>query len=170
MRALTGMDTECGGEALRVDSLGRRIWSAGQKRKIVAEALAPDTSVAEVARRHSLNANLIFKWIKQAEEGWPDRRRTLAPRREPMTFVPVELADATIERAAAIGRPALESKIALQSRELPARPVREPRHETKAVGRRSVIEISLPNGVCVSVDTRVDEAALRVVLSAMKEL
>ena len=164
-----GIEKEFGGEALRVDTLGRRMWSVGQKQKIVAEALAPDTSVAEVARRHSLNANLIFKWVKQAEEGWPDRRRTLASRREPMTFVPVEL-DATIERAAAISRPALESKVAPQSRELPARLVRKPRHETKAVGRRSVIEISLPNGVCVSVDTRVDGAALRVVLSAMKEL
>jgi transposase len=170
MRTSTGMEKECGGEALRVDALGRRIWSVDQKQKIVAEALAPDTSVAEVARRHSLNANLIFKWMKQAEEGWPDRRRTLAPRREPMTFVPVELVDATIARAAAIGRSTLESKIAPQSRELPARLVRKPQHETKAVGRRGMIEISLPNGVYVSVDTRVDEATLRVVLSAMKEL
>jgi transposase-like protein len=115
------MGKECGGEVLRVDALGRRIWSVDQKQKIVAEALAPDTSVVEVARRHSLNANLLFKWMKQAEEGWPDydSRRTLAPRREPMTFVPVELADATIERAAAIGRSTLESKIAPHSSQCP---------------------------------------------------
>jgi len=36
--------------------------------------------------------------------------------------------------------------------------------------QKPLIEISFPNGVCVSVDTRVDEATLRIVLSAMKEL
>ncbi len=36
--------------------------------------------------------------------------------------------------------------------------------------RRGAIEISLPNGARVSVDAEVDEAALRLVLSAIKEL
>jgi hypothetical protein len=35
--------------------------------------------------------------------------------------------------------------------------------------RRGAIEISQPNGAQVSVDAEVDEAALRLVLSAMKE-
>ena len=49
------------------------------------------------------------------------------------------------------------------------------RRESRCVRQKSwrargAIEISLPNGARVSVDAEVDEAALRLVLSAMKEL
>src|SRR3984893_13814472 len=59
------------GEIPKVDALGRRSWSLYQRQRIVAEALAPQASVAEVARRHGLNANLIFKWLKRVKEGLP---------------------------------------------------------------------------------------------------
>jgi transposase len=39
------------------------------KRRIVAEACAPDASVAEVARRHGINANLVFSWRRQHQQG-----------------------------------------------------------------------------------------------------
>jgi transposase len=39
------------------------------KRRIVAEACAPGASVAEVARRHGLNANLVFSWRRQHQQG-----------------------------------------------------------------------------------------------------
>ena len=41
-----------------------RRWSAEEKRSICRETRAPGVSVAQVARRHALNANLIFKWRK----------------------------------------------------------------------------------------------------------
>ena len=41
-----------------------RRWSAEEKRSICRETRAPGVSVAQVARRHALNANLIFKWLK----------------------------------------------------------------------------------------------------------
>ncbi|MCI0466677.1 MAG: transposase [Beijerinckiaceae bacterium] len=86
----------------RVDALGRRYLSLEQKQQIVAEALAANVSVAEVARRHELNANLVFNWIRQARAGWPDRRRTKDKRDEqrcdePMSFVPVTLIDRTAD-------------------------------------------------------------------------
>ncbi len=56
----------------------RRTWSLDERQRIVAEALAPGASVAAVARRHGLNANLVFKWIRRAREGWLDRRRAPA--------------------------------------------------------------------------------------------
>ena len=90
MRTSTGVCLGGGGEIPKVDALGRRSWSLYQRQRIVAEALAPQASVAEVARRHGLNANLIFKWLKRAKEGWPDRRRALVTRSKPMTFIPVE--------------------------------------------------------------------------------
>ena len=53
----------------------RRTRSLDERKRIVEEALAPGISVAAVARRHGLNANLIFKWIRRSREGWRDRRR-----------------------------------------------------------------------------------------------
>jgi transposase len=40
----------------------RRRWSEAFKRRVVAEAAEPGVSVASVARRHDLNANLLFNW------------------------------------------------------------------------------------------------------------
>lgn len=36
---------------------------------VVAEASAPETSVAEMVRQHRLNANLVFNWRKKFGEG-----------------------------------------------------------------------------------------------------
>lgn len=68
------------------DSSTRRSWSLEERRRIVGEALAPGASVAAVARRHGLNANLVFKWIRRAREGWLDRRR--APAQETAAVAP----------------------------------------------------------------------------------
>ncbi len=42
----------------------KRLWSDNEKRSICEQTLTPDVSVAQVARRYSMNANLIFKWLK----------------------------------------------------------------------------------------------------------
>lgn len=43
----------------------RRVWSAEEKRRMVAETFAPGASVSVVARRHDVNANLLFTWRRQ---------------------------------------------------------------------------------------------------------
>jgi transposase len=53
----------------------RRTRSLDDRKRIVEEALVPGVSVAAVARRHGLNANFIFKWIRRSREGWHDQRR-----------------------------------------------------------------------------------------------
>ena len=40
----------------------RRSWSVEEKRRIVGESLVDGASIAEVARRHDLNANQLFTW------------------------------------------------------------------------------------------------------------
>jgi hypothetical protein len=45
----------------------RRSWSAEEKRQIIAETREPGASVATVARRHDMNANLLFTWRRAAE-------------------------------------------------------------------------------------------------------
>jgi transposase len=42
----------------------RGSWSAEEKRSICLQTLVPGVSVAQVARRYAMNANLIFKWLK----------------------------------------------------------------------------------------------------------
>jgi len=150
------------------DGIGgtRRTWSLEERQRIVAEALAPDASVASVARRHGLNANLVFKWIRRAREGWLDRRRApvkdatdaaLAHDVDVATFVPVKLVELN-----AVTAPASAPSLALAS----TKPVREPRRRA----RRGTMEISLPNGARVSLDADVDTQALRRVLSALGDL
>ena len=70
-----------------------RRWSAEEKRSICRETRAPGVSVAQVARRHALNANLIFKWLK-------DRRFAPADAVEAApVFLPVEIHGADVPAA-----------------------------------------------------------------------
>jgi len=72
----------------------RRVWSSEEKRRIVAETEVPGASVSIVARRHDLNANLLFTW-----------RRTLRPHRvadgTAVAFVPAVMAAEPSQPAAA---------------------------------------------------------------------
>ena len=59
----------------------RRVWSVDDKRRIVAETLAPGASVSVVARRHDLNANMLFTWRRAVEAALPvaDDKVTFVP-------------------------------------------------------------------------------------------
>ncbi len=63
----------------------RRSWSAEEKRSICSQTLAPGVSVALVARRYALNANLIFKWLNEPRFQF-DELET-----EESRFLPVEI-------------------------------------------------------------------------------
>lgn len=43
----------------------RRSWTLDEKRRIVDESLEDGASIAEIARRHDLNANQLFTWRRQ---------------------------------------------------------------------------------------------------------
>jgi transposase len=43
----------------------RRRWPEEEKAAIVAESLAPETSISAVARRHGLHPNQLFAWRRQ---------------------------------------------------------------------------------------------------------
>ena len=137
----------------------RRTRSLDERKRIVEEALAPGVSVAAVARRHGLNANLVFKWIRRSREGWRDRRREPAnekpvvvapPERCAPAFIPVKLLE--LDAASAPPRSDVVAKRARQ---------------TRRGQRRGAMEISLPNGAKVSLDADVDAEALRRVLLAL---
>ena len=42
----------------------KRFWSDEEKASICAQTRAPGVSVAQVARRYAMNANLIHKWLR----------------------------------------------------------------------------------------------------------
>jgi transposase len=65
----------------------RRSYSTAFKRRVVAETLEPGASVASVARRHGLNANMVFSWRRDPRFG---------PGRDAATFLPVEVTAAEV--------------------------------------------------------------------------
>ena len=42
----------------------KRLWTDEEKRSICLQTTTRDVSVAQVARRYALNANMIFKWLR----------------------------------------------------------------------------------------------------------
>ena len=63
----------------------RRSWTRDEKRRIVDESLQAGASIAEVARRHELNANLLFTWRRQMGVEPTERK-------DPVEIVPVTIA------------------------------------------------------------------------------
>src|SRR5215510_10047200 len=69
------------------DGRTRRYRSKLERRGIVEETLKPGVSVALVARAHDVNANQVFKWRRQYEQGRLDVGPTT-------TLLPVKITDA----------------------------------------------------------------------------
>ena len=72
---------------------GRRRRSAADERgeaEIVAEAMVPGASVAAVARKHGVNANLLFGWRRLHKRG------LLEQCREPASLLPVTVTTPTV--------------------------------------------------------------------------
>ena len=44
----------------------KRLWTDEEKRSICFQTTAPGVSVAQVALRYAVNANLIFTWLRDA--------------------------------------------------------------------------------------------------------
>ena len=77
----------------------RRSWTRDEKRRIVEESLEEGASIAEVARRHELNANLLFTWR---------RKMGVEPseQNDPMPILPVTIAPERSRKGIAQTRPA----------------------------------------------------------------
>jgi len=71
----------------------KRFWSDDEKLSICAQARAPGVSVAQVARRYSMNANLIHKWLRDPRFA-PDCDEECARSDEAPEFLPIEVEDA----------------------------------------------------------------------------
>ncbi len=75
----------------------KRVWSDDEKRSICEQTLTSGVSVAQVARRYSMNANLIFKWLRDPRFA-PDLEEDAAqPDDGVMAFLPVEVSDPSLD-------------------------------------------------------------------------
>ena len=66
----------------------KRLWTDEEKRSICFQTTAPGVSVAQVARRYAVNANLIFKWLRDPRFA-PEA--AAGPRPPGAEFLPVEI-------------------------------------------------------------------------------
>ena len=67
----------------------RRSWSLKEKRRIVDESLEDGASLAEVARRHDLNANQLFTWRRHFGVEPVERK-------DPAPILPVTITSETV--------------------------------------------------------------------------
>ena len=75
----------------------KRFWADEEKRSICVQASAPGVSVAQVARRYAMNANLIFKWLKDPRFSPATSETPDAPEGS-CVFLPVEISGSTIDQ------------------------------------------------------------------------
>jgi len=76
----------------------RRFWSDDDKRMICTQTRASGVSVSRVARRYSVNANLVFKWLRDPRFTPADCDDT-----EP-DFLPIEIATEPGNLQSAVGQ------------------------------------------------------------------
>ena len=70
----------------------KRFWSDEEKVSICVQTCAPGVSVAQVARRYAMNANLIHKWLRDPKFA-PDPEIVEGEVAEAPCFLPVEIVD-----------------------------------------------------------------------------
>jgi transposase len=125
----------------------RRRWTDEEKKRIVAESEAPGSSVSIVARRHDLNANMLFTWRREF------RQREAGGDVDRAAFIPAIIAP----DEAGVGQPA------------PAPREQRASVEDGSARRLSgLLEIVLAGGSRVIVDRDVSAAALARVIGVLE--
>ena len=134
----------------------RRRYEDDFKRKVVAEASRPDTSVAEVARRHSLNANLVFNWRKKyGASSTPSQLEQPVPECQ---LVPIEVKPDSPPQTSAVALPQ------------GAIPDRDPSESAGTADHAvsGMLEIMLPCGSQVRCSSGIEPALLGEALTALR--
>ena len=131
----------------KTDRLGRRTgprrkYLVGEKLRILEETRRPGASIAEVARAHGINANVVFGWRRLAQRGL-----LRAESAESTPLLPVKVESPTLlptVKASSV------PKAAPVSRE------------------RGVIEIEFAGGIRMRLQGAVDALLLKRVLKALR--
>lgn len=111
----------------------KRFWSDEEKVSVCAQTRAPGVSIAQVARRYAMNANLIHKWLRDPRFA-PDEGGTEA---ESAEFLPIEIEGiASPPRLPQLSAPPSGSSVPISSTPLSAQRV----DITLSDGRRILVE------------------------------
>jgi transposase len=121
------------------------VHSDAFKRELVALSLEPGVSVAAIAMAHGINANLLFGWRRRQLDA-TGQREPLTPAVAPAVLLPVTI-NATPSQARLATMPLAPSS---------------------ARSSTGTIEIEIA-GAHVRLRGPVDDASLRVVLSALRD-
>lgn len=146
------MDTSAksGSGDASVERTSRRMRTLEEKLAIIEEARRPNTSVAQVARKHGINANQVFGWLRLHRRGLLESQR----HGKSVPLLPVRIATPTLtptERSA----PPTQSK-----RSCRASGVDNPAVDT-------MLELMLPDGLRVRLYGEAQRAALERILSQL---
>ena len=87
----------------------KRLWTDEEKRSICFQTTAPGVSVAQVARRYAVNANLIFTWLRDPR--YAPGPASAPPPSEEARFLPVEI---VAETMSALEAPAAKNHIEIE--------------------------------------------------------
>ena len=129
----------------------RRRWSIEEKREIVAESLGPDVRPSEIIRKHGITSGQLYAWRQQLTRRVAEPSARVSP-----SFARVE----AVTEEGAVHAPATPAvTVSRRSSVAPA---------IVASRAKGVIEIVLPDGTSVRVDSHVDDRALRYVLDALR--
>lgn len=121
----------------------RRKWTQDEKAALLAEIEAEGGRVTIVARRHRISESLLYNW----RSAW--RMAASMHRPDPVEFLPIGMIGSAVEKSPALPGDRLSNSDC-------------PRHHVGG------IEIALPGGTHVRVDSSVNEKALSRVLRALK--
>ena len=87
----------------------KRFWSDEEKQSICDRTRGPGISVAQVARRHALNANLIHKWLREPRFASVDEAEDADA-----AFLPVEIEGKTYSASDPLAVPVLDAPLTAQ--------------------------------------------------------
>ena len=110
----------------------KRFWSDEEKRSICMQTRASGVSVAQVARRYSMNSNLLFTWLRDSRFS-PGGAKSSDGVHDGTLFLPVEIsASATASHST--------NGVAGTQRSAEAQPIAQRVDITLSDGRRILVE------------------------------
>lgn len=137
----------------------RRTYSEAEKAAVVAEASVPGVTVREVSRRLGIAESLIYNWRSA-------QRKAASIAREPLQFVSYGVVtDAVLAAPGTALTPAVS--LAAPAKPSPSATPTDDLVRPHPGARPGGIDIDLPTGVRLSVDSYVNEKALARVLRAL---
>lgn len=146
------MDTSAnsGSGGSSVERTSRRMRTLEEKLAIIEEASRPNASVAQVARKHGINANQVFGWIRLHRRGLLESQR----HGKPVPLLPVKITTPTLtptERSA----PPTQSKRSRRA------------SSVENAAADAMLELVLPDGLRVRLYGEAQRAVLERILNQL---